>query len=216
MRQRSHIILEPRKSPVQARSTASVEALLEASIQVLLSVGKEKLTTTKVAVRAGVSVGTLYQYFPNKSALLQAALRRHLAQVAEAVELVCRQQTGRTHREMITALVTNFLRAKMKDARTSVALYSVSSDIDGVKIVREMGIRLNRAIARMLADSSEPLTADPETVAFMLQGALVGVSRSLLESGNPHERVESVRRELITLGCAYLSATSALARNATV
>jgi AcrR family transcriptional regulator len=65
--QRSQVLLEPRKSPVQARSAASVDAILEATIQVLLHAGKERLTTTRVASRAGVSVGTLYQYFPNKS-----------------------------------------------------------------------------------------------------------------------------------------------------
>ena len=81
MSQRAQVVLEPRKSPVQARSTASVHAILEATIQVLLKVGKERLTTTRVASRAGVSVGTLYQYFPNKSALLQAALKRHLGEV---------------------------------------------------------------------------------------------------------------------------------------
>src|SRR6202042_2185808 len=85
---RPGLLLEPRKSPVQARSTASVDALLEATIQVLLSVGKERLTTTRVALRAGVSVGTLYQYFPNKSALLQAALRRHMDEVTESIALV--------------------------------------------------------------------------------------------------------------------------------
>jgi AcrR family transcriptional regulator len=83
------VLLQPRKLPVQARSTASVDAILDATIQVLLNVGKERLTTTRVALRAGVSVGTLYQYFPNKSALLQAALRRHKDAVTEAVERVC-------------------------------------------------------------------------------------------------------------------------------
>ena len=69
----SAAVLKPRKSPVQARSSASVEAILDATIQVLLSVGKERLTTTRVAMRAGVSVGTLYQYFPNKSTFLTRA-----------------------------------------------------------------------------------------------------------------------------------------------
>src|SRR6201999_513352 len=103
--QRSQVVLEPRKSPVQARSTASVEAILEATIQVLLKVGKERLTTTRVAARAGVSVGTLYQYFPNKSALLQAALKRHLAEVTETVERVCQEQKGKTLQEMATSLI---------------------------------------------------------------------------------------------------------------
>src|SRR6202044_2473768 len=113
--QRPQVVLEPRKSPVQARSAASVDAILEATIQVLLNVGKERLTTTGVALRAGVSVGTLYQYFPNKSAMLQAALRRHLHEVTEAMERVCREQKGNTLREMATALITAFLEAKMRD-----------------------------------------------------------------------------------------------------
>ena len=90
--------LEPRKSPVQARSTASVEAICEATIQVLLGVGKERLPTTKVAARAGVSVGTLYQYFPNKSSLLQAVLRKHMEEVTLAVETVCAKQRERLWR----------------------------------------------------------------------------------------------------------------------
>ena len=122
MPQRSQVLLEPRKSPVQARSAASVDAILEATIQVLLDVGKERLTTTRVALRAGVSVGTLYQYFPNKSALLQAALKRHLDEVTNAVELVCKQQEGATLRQMATALITAFFEAKMKNAKTSVAI----------------------------------------------------------------------------------------------
>lgn len=91
MAQRSMVLLEPRKTPVQARSAASVDAILEATVQVLLSEGKERLTTTRVAGRAGVSVGTLYQYFPNKRSLLQAVLRRHLDHVTVTVERVCRE-----------------------------------------------------------------------------------------------------------------------------
>jgi AcrR family transcriptional regulator len=206
--QRSRVLLEPRKSPVQARSAASVDAILEATIQVLLNIGKEQLTTTRVALRAGVSVGTLYQYFPNKSALLQAALKRHLAEVTDAVELVCKKQQGRTLRQMVTALITAFLQAKMKDAKTSVALYSVSSDVDGAKIAQQMGIRSNKAIVRMLATSCEPLTTDPQLVASILQGAMVGVSRMLLESGAPEKQFDILRRELIFVACAYLDACS--------
>ena len=120
MPQHSQVVLEPRKSPVQARSTASVEALLEATIRVLLNVGKEKLTTTKVASRALVSVGT--------------------AEVARAVELVCKEQTGKTHRQIAAALVSTFLQAKMKDTKTSAALHSVSSDVDGAKIMPPAGL----------------------------------------------------------------------------
>ena len=206
---RSQVVLEPRKSPVQARSVASVDAILEATIQVLLHMGKERLTTTRVAARAGVSVGTLYQYFPNKSALLQAVLKRHLNTVFEAVERVCQEQRGKTLAEMATALMTTFLRVKMKDAKTSVAFYSISSDVDGAKIVRQMAGRYNKAMTDMLATACEPLTTDPQLVAAMLQDIMVGVSRRLLESGAAEKRFEIVRQELIFLACAYLKACSA-------
>jgi len=208
--QRSQVVLEPRKSPVQARSTASVEAILEATVQVLLDVGKERLTTTRVASRAGVSVGTLYQYFPNKSALLQAALQRHLVAVTEAVERVCKEQEGETLRNMATALITAFLQAKMRNPKTSVALYAVSSDVDATRIVQQMGSRFNKAIVRMLATAREPLTTDPQLVASMLEGAMVGVSRRMLESGAPEKQVDALRRELIVVACAYLDACSGL------
>jgi AcrR family transcriptional regulator len=208
--QRSNVFLEPRKSPVQARSAASVDAILEAAIQVLLSVGKERLTTTRVALRAGVSVGTLYQYFPNKSALLQAALERHLDEVTETVERVCRERKGDTLPHMATALINSFLEAKMRDAKTSVALYSVSSDVDGAKIVTQMGVRSNKAIVEMLGAAREPLAKDPQLVASILQGAMAGVSRRLLESDAREEQFDALRRELIIFACAYLEASSAL------
>jgi AcrR family transcriptional regulator len=194
--------------PVQARSAVSVDAILKATIQVLLKSGKEQLTTTRVAMRAGVSVGTLYQYFPNKSSLLQAALMRHMDEVTEAVERICLEQRGRTLAEMATALIHAFLAAKMRDVKTSIALYSVSSDVDGVRIVQQMAVRSNGAIAAMLASSREPMTKDPQLVASMLQGAMAGVSRRLLESDAPEKQFAALRDELVLLACAYLAACS--------
>ena len=208
---RSVVVLEPRKSPIQARSAASVDAILKATVQVLLLVGKERLTTTRVAERAGVSVGTLYQYFPNKRALLQAALKLHLEHVADAVELACQQQEGKTLREMATALINSFLDAKMRDARTSAALYSVSSDVDGAKIVQQMGIRFNQALVRMLESASEPLATDPQLVASMLQGTMAGVMRDTPGIGAPARQLDALRDELIFVAYAYLDACSARA-----
>src|SRR5207244_11481603 len=178
---RSRPVLEPRKSPVQARSAVTVDAILEAAIQVLLHAGKERLTTTRVARRAGVSVGTLYQYFPNKTAMLNAALKSHLDTVAEAIELVCREQKGNPLEQMASALISAFLEAKMKDAKASVALYSVSSDVEGARIAQEAGIRSNQAIVGMLKSARE-LTTDPQLAAAMLQLAMSGGSRGRLEA----------------------------------
>jgi AcrR family transcriptional regulator len=202
------IVFEPRKSPVQARSAASVDAILDATIQVLLRAGREALTTTRVAARAGVSVGTLYQYFPNKNALLQAALRRHLDEVTEAVERICREQQGKRLGAMACALVDGFLDAKMKDPKTSVALYSVSSDVDGARIAKRMALRSNEAIAKMLKTSCDPMGKDPQLVASMLQGTMAGISRRLLESSDPEKQLASVREELIFLVRGYLESCS--------
>ena len=186
-----------------------MEALLEATVQVLLRVGKDRLTTTRVAHRAGVSVGTLYQYFPNKRALLQAALRRHLEQVACAIETVCKEQTGNSLDEMVAGLMNAFLAAKMKDPKTSVALYSVSSDVDGAKIALNVGERSTKAVIAMLASAREPLNKDLQLITWMLQGAMNGISRRLLESESPEKHVEPLRQELIFLVSTYLKACTA-------
>ena len=114
---------EPRKTPVQARAEITVEAICEATIQVLLSHGAERLTTTRVADRAGVSVGTLYQYYPNKRALLYAVMEEHLDRVAAAVESACENARNQALAEMIKRVVEVFVDAKMDRADISVALY---------------------------------------------------------------------------------------------
>jgi hypothetical protein len=60
----------------------------------------------------------------------------------------------------------------------------------------------------MLKTARERLTTDPQLVASMLQGAMVGVSRRLLESGAPEQQFDTLRQELIFLACAYLKACS--------
>jgi AcrR family transcriptional regulator len=192
--------------PVQARSTASVTAILDATLQVLVSVGKERLTTTRVALRAGVSVGTLYQYFPNKSALLQAALIRHLDEVTSEVERVSREHHGQSLEQMVTQLMNAFLLAKMKNPRASVALYAVSSDVDGAKIGQQKAARNIKSIVEMLESAEEPLARDPKLMASMLQGAMAGVSRRLLESAAPEKHLEPLRQELVFFACSYVEA----------
>ena len=113
---------EPRKTPVQQRSTVTVEAISEATIQVLLTVGLDRLTTTRVAERAGVSVGTLYQYYPNKQALPFAVLKVHSLKVAEAVESACRANHGAAVPLLVAAVVEAFVNAKLDRRDVSTAL----------------------------------------------------------------------------------------------
>ena len=73
----SSTLVNPRKSPRQARSHATVDAILDAAAQVLVEEGYDAATTNRVAKLAGVSVGSLYKYFPNKDAIVAALLDRH-------------------------------------------------------------------------------------------------------------------------------------------
>ena len=77
---------KPRKEPRQRRSRETVEAILEATARVLVREGYEKTSTNRVAEVAGVSVGSLYQYFPNKESLVAALMGRHLDEMAKIYE----------------------------------------------------------------------------------------------------------------------------------
>src|SRR5579859_1439979 len=123
MPQSQQVAFEARKTPVQARSTVTVEAIAEATIQVLLSHGTERLTTTRVAERAGVSVGTLYQYFPNKHSLLFAVLEDHLESVSTAVETACERARHKPLAAMMREVAEAFVDAKMRRPDISTALY---------------------------------------------------------------------------------------------
>ena len=203
---------EPRKTPVQARSTASVDAILQATIQVLMKVGKEKLTTTLVAARAGVSVGTLYQYFPNKSALLRAALRLHVEEIIADVHKVCLAHRGQPVEQMAEALAVAFLAAKMRNPKKSRALYAVSSDVDGVKIAAAAEARVNKEIVGLLQSAPEVLSTDLQLMATVLQSTIAGIKRRLLESDMPEAQFEAMQRELVLIVRGYAQACVAQSR----
>ena len=80
--------LEPRKLPAQSRSTATVNAVLEAAARILERRGFEGYTTNAVAERAGVSIGSLYQYFPSKDAVTVALIEREAAVLLADVAVV--------------------------------------------------------------------------------------------------------------------------------
>jgi len=74
---------QPRKSPTQQRSQLTVAALLKATAHILVKEGYESASTNKIAETAGVSIGSLYQYFPSKEALVAAVIDRHTEQMMQ-------------------------------------------------------------------------------------------------------------------------------------
>jgi AcrR family transcriptional regulator len=77
--------LQPRRRPSQERSRETVDAILEATVQVFTQVGHDQGTIARIAARAGVSAGTLYQYFPGKDAIIIALMDRHATATAERI-----------------------------------------------------------------------------------------------------------------------------------
>ena len=99
----------PRKSASQKRSQATVETLLDATARVLTREGYDRASTNRIAATAGVSVGSLYQYFPNKEALVAALVARHnremLQLLRDALREVASLDLATAVRELVRASV---------------------------------------------------------------------------------------------------------------
>ena len=199
----SFVGLNPRKSPVQKRSIATVDSIQKATIQVLIRKGPERLTTVLVARLAGVSVGTLYQYFPNKNALLFAVLEGHLKHVANSLEQACVANHEQPLESMMTEIVKHFLEAKLADREVSVALYRIAGGLGGDLIVDRFRNRCEQAIADMLR--SEPIKRhrDMRFAAQMIFLTMAGVLRGYLENSAPSRNDTRLREQLTQLVCAY-------------
>jgi len=124
--------VNPRKFPRQERARATVEAIIVATAQLLRRQGYEALTTARVAERAGVSIGSLYQYFPNKQALAAAVVDHHgdevLASFVQAVE-------ARRHETL----------AESVEAMIGFALVSHPHEPGLHRVLNELAPRLGRA-----------------------------------------------------------------------
>lgn len=196
--------LQPRKSPRQMRSAVTVEAIHTAAIQVLLAEGLARLTTTRVAARAGVSVGTMYQYFPNKQALLFAVLEQHIEAIIAAMERAVAALHGQGLVAVAEGLAHAWLDAKTADIDTSRALYAVAAEFDIGEIMSAGGARLEQAIADLLAAVPDHRFADSGSACFMLMAVLGGSVRAVLEGEVTGEAMVRLRRELPRVCRAYL------------
>jgi AcrR family transcriptional regulator len=200
--------LKPRKTPRQARSTATVAAIFEATFQVLLSDGIVRLTTTRVAERAGVSVGTMYQYFPHKQALLYAVLDHYLEDVVLAIDAACVRHEGASLAEMSDGLVEAYLDAKLRHLPGSRALYVVAAELDTANLVNHVIERVDDAIKRLLATASDARFDDLDAVSFALRIMLVGTVRAALEDDGSPASLAMLRKQLPVMSRAYLAAAA--------
>jgi len=196
--------LKPRKQPKQARAQSTVDAIFEASIQVLVSEGPRRLTTSRVAERAGVSVGTLYQYFPHKQALFYALNERYLLLLAERIELACAAQHGAVIERMVEALVMTYWVAKTERSEATRALYRSIAELDTEPLVAAFARRVDAATAAMLESASDACFTDVPTVVLTLLNTIFGTVRSVFERDLPADKAKAVCEHLVVMCIAYL------------
>jgi len=196
--------LKPRKSPVQARSTATLEVLHEATIQVLLKEGIVKCNTTRIAERAGVSVGSIYQYYPNRDSLLAAVLQRHLDSVAEKIEELCLKYEKTSIKTLISALVDEIILAKLSNPEESKALYAISGERGGLDLSKRMNDRMLAAISNLLESASDIEFDDSQIIAEFVLGAIMGLIRRVLENQVTDKVEQVLESHLKLMVVAYL------------
>ncbi len=198
--------LTPRKRPRQARATATLDAIFEATIQVLVADGPRRLTTTRVAKRAGVSVGTMYQYFPHKQSLFHALNERYLDVLAEKVEIACRTQHGAALEQMVEALVTTYWNVKTERPEVTRALYRSVVELDNEALIEAFAGRVDAATVAMFASASDAAFADLPIVNLTLLTTVFGTVRSVFERNLPAPEAGAVQRQLLLMCTAYLEA----------
>ena len=173
----------PRKKPLQRRSRAMVEVLVEATTRVLLREGYEACTTNRVAEVAGVSIGSVYQYFPNKESLVMAVMEGHQAQMqAELVERLSQLANA----DLKTA-VHEMLGAMLEVQRLQPKLHRVLLEqvprIGALRRLHELNGQYAPLVEGWLeAHRAELGITSPSVAAYVLIGAVEGVlSRVMME-----------------------------------
>lgn len=107
----------PRKEASQDRSRVTVDALIEATARILVREGFDRASTNRIAAQAGVSVGSLYQYFPSKEALVAAVIDRHHQELMQIVRSVLAEVAAQPLEQAMRTLVTVAIKAHRIDPR---------------------------------------------------------------------------------------------------
>jgi AcrR family transcriptional regulator len=196
--------ISTRKQPQQARSTDLVAAVLEAAIQVLAKEGAQRFTTARVAERAGVSVGSLYQYFPNKAAILFRLQSDEWRQTTEMLRGIL-EDTSKPPLERLRILVHAFIRSECDEAAMRVALNDAAPlyrDAPEARAARAAGARTIELFMR------EALPAASEArrilAGELMTTTLSAVGKQFSERPRTSAEIEAYAGAMADMFCAYL------------
>lgn len=195
-----------RKFPRQQRARATLEAIIQAAAQLLTDLGFEALTTARVAERAGVSVGSLYQYFPNKQALAAAVIDHYAEKLStafvEAVEMRPHGSLGET----VGAMIEVAMVAHPHDPKLHSALNELAPRYRAEK-VREVGDRIAAIIKGQLARHRREIASDLDLgeAAALIETLLENVVHRAIERHPVSVRGERAIDQCHRMIMAYLT-----------
>jgi AcrR family transcriptional regulator len=201
--------ISTRKEPQQTRSNELVSAVLAAAVQVLAQEGAPRFTMARVAARAGVSVGSLYQYFPNKAAILFRLQSDEWRQTTDLMRGIL-EDTSRSPLERLRALVHAFVQSECDEAAVRIALNDAAPLYRDAPEARE---------ARESSDASleafmQEVLPDTPAAERRLAGALISttlgtVGKDFSESLQTAAEIHAHADALADMMCAYLEALAA-------
>jgi AcrR family transcriptional regulator len=204
MTDRLNAQISSRKQPKQARSTELVSAILEAAIQVLAKEGAHRFTTARVAEKAGVSVGSLYQYFPNKAAILFRLQSDEWRQTSDMLRDIL-EESGTPPLERVRTLVLAFVRSECDEAEMRVALDDAAPlyrDAPEAQTARARGTKTVLTFMReVLPEASEETRA---LAGDLITNMLSAGGKQFSETKHAPAEIEAYAGAMADMFCAYL------------
>jgi AcrR family transcriptional regulator len=196
--------ISSRKEPQQARSTELVEAILDAAVQVLAKEGAQRFTAARVAEKAGVSVGSLYQYFPNKAAILFRLQSDEWRQTSDLLRGILADSATPPLKRLRT-LVHAFIRSECDEAAVRGALDDAAPLYRDAPEAREamasaahsMQVFMREALPRS-SEAVRSLAGDLITTTFS------AVGKSFSETPRRGAEIEAYADAMADMFCAYL------------
>jgi len=166
----------PRKRPRQDRAKATVETILAASARILVKRGFDGFTTNEVATAAGVSIGSLYQYYPNKEALVAALIEQHVEEMSAMLIGQLARVAGLPMAQGVRIVIELTIQAHAVDPELHRVLTEQVPRVGRMGRVRELDVLGHRAVTELLkARQGELAIRDPELASFLLCSAIEAI-----------------------------------------
>jgi len=196
--------ISSRRKPKQARSADLLQAILQAAIQVLAKEGAHRFTTTRVAERAGVSVGSVYQYFPNKASILFRLQSDEWRQTTELMRGIL-GDAQRPALERLRMLTHAFIRSECEEADVRTALGDAAPfyrDAPEAQEVRAAGDEFVRVFMKQALPAASDATR--EMAGELIVRTLSTVGKDFSESPRTTAEIEAWADALADMLCAYM------------